>query len=629
MILLDGNRLEKSFGTEKLFADVCFSVETGDKIGLVGVNGSGKTTLFQMITGAEPVDGGQITLSKGIKLSYMEQMTKFSGTIYEECLLCFSDLLELEQEMEELNRRLETEQSAALIERQHQLQERFLREGGAEFRSRVKGVLTGLGFTEQEFSAGNLSGGQKTRLMLAKILLSRADLLLLDEPTNHLDIASTEWLEKYLREDAGSFIVISHDRYFLDRVTNRTLALSNGRLKAYPGNYSRYLSLKEEEQKTIVRNYENTQREIKRIEGIIAQQKQWNRERNIRTAEHKQKSVDRLRNNLIVPEEKQKEIRLSFPVSSPGSQEFCTVRNASKRFGEKQIFDNVSIAVRQKERVFLLGKNGCGKTTMMKMILGRCEGEGEMKIGPGVSVGYYDQMQADLPAGKTVLDVLWDVYPTKTRTELCNALAAFLFFGDEVEKKVDVLSGGEKARVLLCRLMLSGSNFLLLDEPTNHLDISSREALEEALSCYEGTLFMISHDRYFINRLATKIYELSADGAVCYDGDYDYYMEKRTDSPMIPEEKREKQEKQSGYREEKERRSAVNRATGKLNRCEEKIAVLEQEIADLEQEMAACSADYAKSMELFSESEQKKAELDSMMEEWAQLSRNLELLQEE
>ncbi len=623
MILLGVNGLEKSFGAEELFSDVDFSVESGEKIGLVGANGCGKTTLFKIITGEEASDGGQITLAKGIKLSYMEQMMKFSGSVYEECLSCFSDLLELEQRIDEINYILEKEPSSELIERQHQLQEQFLREGGAEFRSRIKGVLTGLGFSEQEFSAQQLSGGQKTRLMLAKILLSRADLLLLDEPTNHLDIASVEWLERYLKEYNGAFMVISHDRYFLDKVTDKTFAMANGALKSYPGNYTRYLHLKEEEQKTIVRNYENTQREIKRIEGIIAQQKQWNRERNIRTAEHKQKSIDRLQATLITPEEKQKAIRLSFGVNAMGPQEFLTVRDAGKQFGEKLIFQHVSMDIRQKNRVFLLGKNGCGKTTLMKMILGQCSGEGEFVFGPNVTVGYYDQMQADLPAGKTILDTLWDAYPSKTRTELCNALAAFLFYGDDVEKTVDVLSGGEKARVLLCRLMLSGANFLLLDEPTNHLDISSREALEEALSCYEGTLFMISHDRYFINRLATKIYELTPQGAACYDGDYDYYIEKRVEF-FTSDEKAEK--KNLDYKEAKERRSAINRVAGKLNRCEEEIAAMEQEIETLQREMEENASDYNKSMELFSECEEKKAKLETLMEEWEQLSQELEMV---
>ncbi|MBE7043037.1 MAG: ABC-F family ATP-binding cassette domain-containing protein [Ruminococcaceae bacterium] len=623
MILLGVNGLEKSFGAEELFSQVNFSVESGEKIGLVGANGCGKTTLFKMITGEETTDGGQITLAKGMKLSYMEQLMQFSGSVYEECLSCFSDLLELEQRIDEINHVLEQEPTPELIERQHQLQEQFFRDGGAEFRSRIKGVLTGLGFSEQEFSAQQLSGGQKTRLMLAKILLSRADLLLLDEPTNHLDIASVEWLERYLKEYHGAFIVISHDRYFLDKVTDKTFAMANESLKSYPGNYTRYLHLKEEEQKTITRNYENTQREIKRIEGIIAQQKQWNRERNIRTAEHKQKSIDRLQENLVVPEEKQKSIRLSFGVDAQGPQEFLTVSGAGKAFGEKRIFQNVSMQVRQKNRVFLLGKNGCGKTTLLKMILGQCSGEGDFVFGSNVSVGYYDQMQSDLPPGKTVLDTLWDAYPTKTKTELCNALAAFLFFGDDVEKSVDVLSGGEKARVLLCRLMLSGANFLLLDEPTNHLDISSREALEEALCCYEGTLFMISHDRYFINRLATKIYELTPDGAMCYDGDYDYYLEKRVQRTPS-DEKTEK--KNLDYKEAKEKRSAINRAAGKLNRCEEEIALLEQEIETLQQQMEENASDYNKSMELFSECEEKKVQLESLMEEWEQLSQELEMI---
>lgn len=623
MILIGVKGLGKSFGADTLFSAVSFSVESGEKIGLVGPNGCGKTTLFRILTGEETAEEGQVTAAKGLRISYMKQTMSFSGSVYQECLSCFSDLLELEQALENINQQLERRFSEELIERQHLLQEQLLREGGTEFRSRIKGVLSGLGFTEQEFSAQQLSGGQKTRLMLAKILLSRADLLLLDEPTNHLDIASVEWLEHFLKEYPGTFLVISHDRYFLDKVTDRTFAMSGGKLKSYPGNYTKYMHLKEEEQKAVTRNYENTQKEIRRIEGIIAQQRQWNRERNIRTAEHKQKSIDRLQEGLETPEAKQRAIHLSFGVNSFGPQEFLTVRDCSKRFGNNEVFRHVKMDIRQKDRVFLLGKNGCGKTTLMKMILGQCPGDGEIRIGPGVKIGYYDQMQADLPAGKTVLEILWDEYPAKTRTELCNALAAFLFYGDSVDRMVDVLSGGEKARVLLCRLMLSGANFLLLDEPTNHLDIASREALEQALQYYEGTLLMISHDRYFINRLATKIYELTPSGAVCYDGDYDYYLEKRQQpqQAFIREEK-----KNLNYKAAKERRSAINRAAGKLSRCEEEIARIERELAETEQQLAESAADYSKSMELFSRSEEQKKQLEVLMEQWEQLSQELETI---
>ena len=623
MILLGANGLEKSFGADSLFSDVGFSVESGQKIGLVGPNGCGKTTLFRILTGEEPADGGQVTIAKETKISYMQQAVSFSGTIYEECLSCFSDLLDMERGLEKINEELERNPAPELIERQHQLQEKLLREGGSEFRSRIKGVLSGLGFSQLDRSAQVLSGGQKTRLVLAKILLSRADLLLLDEPTNHLDIASVEWLERFLKEYSGAMILISHDRYFLDQVTDRTFAISQGKLTAYPGNYTVYLHLKEEEQKAITRNYENTQKEIKRIEGIIAQQRQWNRERNIRTAEHKQKSIDRLKKGLKIPEAKMRSIRLAFGVKSLGPQEFLTMRNCSKQFGTHRVFQNVQMEIRKKDRVFLLGANGCGKTTLMKMILGQCLGEGEIRLGPGVVTGYYDQMQTDLPAGKTILEFLWDTYPSKTKTELCNALAAFLFYGDSVEKLLDVLSGGEKARVLLCRLMLSGANFLLLDEPTNHLDIASREALEEALGCYEGTLLMISHDRYFINRLATKIYELTPGGAVCYQGDYDDYLQKRKHM-----EQPERQEKKSGldYKAEKERKSAINRAAGRLSRCEEEISLLEQKLKFTEQQLELSAADYCKSMELFTQCKDLKQKLESKMEQWEQLSEELEQL---
>ena len=623
MIVVGVNGFEKSFGADELFSDVSFSVESGDKIGLVGPNGCGKSTLFRLLVGEEPADGGQVHLGKDVKIAYMQQSGEFSGSVYEECLSCFSDLLKLEEEIDAVNRELEVCHNDALLERQHSLQERYFREGGAEFRSRIRGVLTGLGFQEKEMTAEVLSGGQKTRLMLAKILLSRADLLLLDEPTNHLDLASVEWLERFLREFQGAVIVISHDRYFLDQVTERTFALSHRRLSCYPGCYSIYQHLKEEEQKAITRNYENTQNEIKRIEAMIAQQRQWNRERNIRTAEHKQKSIDRLRAGLEIPEEKQRSIRLSFPVQKLGPQEFLTVRGAGKEFDGRWIFQNVQMDIRQKNRVFLLGRNGCGKTTLMKMILGQCTGVGEFRLGPGVNVGYYDQMQSDLPHGQSVLETLWEAYPHKTKTELCNALAAFLFFGDEVDKQTDVLSGGEKARVLLCRLMLSGANFLLLDEPTNHLDIASREALEQALECYEGTLLMISHDRYFINRLATKIYELTPDGAACFDGDYDYYLAKRQENPSVTAETA---QKGLDYKAEKERKSAWNRAAGRLHRCEAEIEALEQQYRENQEQLVAAEADYEQSMSLFAKGEELQRQLEEKMEEWECFSQALEEL---
>ena len=476
---------------------------------------------------------------------------------------------------------------------------------GLTYRSRARAVLLGLGFQDEELS---LSFG----------VLERADLLLLDEPTNHLDIESTEWLEGYLKEYPFAFVVISHDRYFLDEVTQKTFALENHKLTVYDGNYTRAMQLKEEHNQAVKRQYDNTQREIRRIEEIIAQQKSWNQERNYKTAESKQKMVDRLRARVIEPEAAQKQIRFRFTVSQPGPQDFLAAEGLSVRFDDKVLFQRVSLDIKKQERAFLLGPNGCGKTTLFRILTGQCQAsDGGFRFGTRVTVGYYDQLQSNLNDDKTVLNEVWDEYPRMTHTEVRNALAVFLFRGDDVEKLVGDLSGGERAKVLLCKLMLSGANFLLLDEPTNHLDIASREALEQALREYDGTLFIISHDRYFINKLADKIYDLESSGVKAYVGDYSYFIQKKKDIQKPQAEG--KQEKPNDYKLERERRSAQNRLQGKIRRCEEVIAQLEEEIGNLEQFLQEVATDYQRTMELSEQLAQKQAELDEKLEEWSGL----------
>jgi len=624
--------VSKGFGERVLFEDVTFNIENNTKMGFIGANGVGKTTLFRVITGEEDSDGNVIR-SNDLKIGVMEQTPPDSDslTAYDYTLEVFSHLFEIEEELEKIRLMLERGEgdSAKLINRQDALNNEYLRADGLTFRARARSLLLGLGFLEKELDLPMkaLSGGQKTRLSLARTLLSEANFLLLDEPTNHLDIDAVRYLEDFLKNSNKAFIVVSHDRYFLDKVTNCTIELEMKKVTFYTGSYSVFIEKKKQAYEAALRKYENTMQEIHRIEGIIEQQKRWNRERNIKTAEHKQKSIDRLTETLEKPEEDVSKIKFKFEAARRSGDDVLTVKNLSKAYSGKKLFENVSFDVKRGERVFLIGPNGCGKSTLYKMLKGTESSENsEIKLGTNVDCAFYDQDRSDISGTMDVENELWDVYPRMDRTEIRNALAAFLFKGDDVFKETKSLSGGEKARLSLLTIMLTGANFLLLDEPTNHLDIRSKEALEDALAGFTGTVFIISHDRYLINKMADKLLVFEGNSVNTYRMSYDDYMNRKAmqNEEKAAEEKTKKQPNE--YMLQKERQSAIRRLEGKIKRIEEKIEGCEREIDELNEEINNAGSDFEKITELSSELEKKQSEHETLLSEWEELSLELEEL---
>ena len=631
MLLLSLNDIAMSFADRQLFSDVNFEIYDNDKIGFVGVNGSGKTTLFRLLKGEHTPDSGAVHIAGSCKMGFMEQFAcrGSSKTLFDEALTIFERLEDMELELEEIHDRIDQgDHSAETIERQTLLTEQFERDGGLTYKSRTASALTGLGFSESDFklSVDVLSGGQRSKLQLAKLLLSDANLLLLDEPTNHLDIKSVEWLEKFLQDYRGAYIVISHDRYFLDKVTASTFELENGHVDCYKGNYTRFLVLKEEEQERRRKVYDATMKEIHRIEGIIEQQKRWNQERNYVTIAHKQKSIDRLEATLVKPEEAPDALKFSFKSADGCGNDVFQTSNISLGFDGKQLFRNVNIDIKKGQRVFLLGSNGCGKTSLFKIFTGQYTADsGEFKYGTRVQMGYFDQAQAGLTESKTALDEVWDAYPRMTETAVRTALGSFLFRGDDVFKHISELSGGERARIALLKLMLSGANFLLLDEPTNHLDITSCEALENALMNYDGTLFIISHDRYLINKLADKIYYLTTDGVKEYIGGYDAYaltiMNTADEKPAAVSAA--KTEKVNDYKQKKERESERRKLNTKVTRAEKEIEELDELINGKTEELSGMT-DYQAAMKLSEEIENLRKKQEEAMSVWEEASLALE-----
>lgn len=638
MASLSLHNLRMDFIERNLFSNVCFDVEKGDKFGFIGANGVGKTTLFRIINGEMSPTDGNVFMSKDTVLGYMEQhaCNHPDRNVFDELLSVFSYLEDYERELKTLEIKIEqmnnrsvsdADEINALIERQTALLEEYQNNGGLTYKSRTRSSLLGLGFKESDFTmpTGKLSGGQRSKLSLAKLLLSKANMLLLDEPTNHLDIDSVNWLEGFIREFKGSMIIISHDRYFLDNVTNKTIELEHGKIRCYKGNYSEFIKKKESDDEALRNKYENDLKEIKRIEGIVEQQKRWGRERNFITAESKQKEADRIKAQLVTPESELETIRMNFNIKRETGNDVLICENLAKAFGEKHLFDNVNIHIRKGERVFIIGSNGCGKTTLFNILTCKTASDtGEVRYGSNVDLGYFDQMQNNLNLDKTAIDEIWDTFPNMTQTQVRSALGSFLFKGDEVFKPLNKMSGGERARVSLLKLMLDGSNFLLLDEPTNHLDSASREQLEDTLKNYEGTMLVISHDRYFINKLADRVLVMEKHGLKEYLGNYDNYAEKvKNQSSEISEVKQEKESKgKNDYQLQKQKQAEERKRKTQLAKTEKLIEQLEVEIEETNTLLQSeeVISNYEKLMELTEKLEDLNIQLENAYDLWGELS---------
>lgn len=538
MIVLSCRNIKKSYGIQDVLKDVTVSINEGDKVGLIGPNGEGKSTLFKILSKNLSPDSGEIFLDKNKTIGYLAQHLDLdsTNTIYEEACTVFDSLIQLENKIKNLEIKMNEPYDESnssyhekLIKDYTTAQDLYTHRGGYTYKGDIARVLKGLGFLEEDFDRKiqTLSGGQKTRVALCKLLLQSPDILLLDEPTNHLDLEAIEWLEEFLKTYKGTLLVISHDRFFLDAVTNKTFQVINGHVNCYNAPYTKYLELREKDYESQLKAYNLQQAEIKRQEEIIQKFRSFNREKSVRKAESREKALEKLE-RLDAPDKEKEASKISFETSVKSGYDVLHIENLSKSFDNTKLFSDISFDLKRGEKVALIGENGRGKTTLLNIIMKKINSDkGKVILGANVNIGYYDQEQSDLDYNKTILDEVWDAFPDLTTTKIRNALASFLFTGDDVFKKIETLSGGEKCRINLLKLMLSKSNFLLLDEPTNHLDIPSREALEDAILSYDGSMLIVSHDRYFLNKVINKIVELKEDGMNEYLGNYNYYIEKK------------------------------------------------------------------------------------------------------
>ena len=630
-MILGCTKISKSFGTDVVLTDVSFHINEREKAAIIGVNGAGKTTLLRIIMGEEPADTGSVIFANDASVGYLAQHQDLTSekTIYEELLTVKEDVTELDRKMRALEEEMKHLSGDALeqaLESYTRYNHAFEQKNGYAYKSELTGVLKGLGFAEDEFDKQicNLSGGQKTRVFLGKLLLTKPDLILLDEPTNHLDMNSIAWLETYLKNYPGAVVIVSHDRYFLDRVVTKVIEIERTQARVYEGNYTAYSQKKEQLRSALIAQYKNQQREIKHQEEVIAKLKSFNREKSIKRAESREKMLSKIE-VLDKPVFDDAHIHLRLEPQITSGNDVLSVKGLAKSFGENHLFSGVSFEVKRGDRVAIIGNNGTGKTTLLKILNDLEEADaGEIRLGAKVHIGDYDQEMQVLHMEKTLFEEISDAYPDLDNTRIRNVLASFLFTGDDVFKRIGDLSGGERGRVSLAKLMLSESNFIILDEPTNHLDISSKEILESALNHYTGTILYVSHDRFFINRTATRILDLTHEQLVAYTGNYDYYLEKKeeTEARLFGTgaftAAKEATESKLDWQKKKELQSQIRRLQAKSERLQKELETLENRIAEIDEDLTKeeVFTDPDKLIALQEERTEAESKTEELMEAW-------------